>query len=95
MKNDIVKTFYHNDWCVMPFPRVNRTVLYNAKTKKVEFYKGLPKKQETQKGENLSVKERKVESETNIWRVHCMWLAVCLGATLAVLLTKYFSAQIF
>jgi len=95
MKNDIVKAFSHNDWCVMPFPRINRTVLYNAKTKKVEFYNGLPQKQETQKGENLSVKPHKVEPEYNVWRIHCMWLAVCFGVTLALLLTKYFSASIF
>ena len=92
MKNDIVKAFYHNDWCVMPFPRVNRTVLYNAKTKKIEFYKGLPQKQ---KGENLSVNKREVKSEDSIWRVHCLWLAGCLGVTIALLFAKYFSAQIF
>ena len=92
MKNDIVKAFYHNDWCIMPFPRANRTLLYNAKTKKIEFYKGLPQKQ---KGENLSVKTHKVEPEYNVWRIHCMWLVICLGATLALLLAKYFSAQIF
>tara|TARA_R110002051_G_scaffold119378_1_gene192846 strand:- start:313 stop:597 length:285 start_codon:yes stop_codon:yes gene_type:complete len=94
MKNDIVKAFYHNDWCVMPFPRVNSTVLYNTKTKKVEFYKGIPQKQEIKS--LSSSKNNKRGPEINVWRIHCMWLAVCLGVTTALLFTialaKYFSA---
>jgi hypothetical protein len=44
------KPYTRGDWTALPFPKQNRTILYNCRTRRYDIYRGIPnQKDEKQK----------------------------------------------
>ena len=78
------KTWGDHAWCILSFPKRNRTILWNDTLKTYDIYKGVAK------NDSISAPRvpasKKITQGTNsvTWRGLCLILAGVLGVALAV-----------
>ena len=87
MKSKSNKVFWDDSWLVWSFPKRDKTIVYNAKTKKYNFYNGIPKEKETLK--EVILKNKQTQSQSDTWRRTCMYLAAALGISLGIIVFHY------
>ena len=84
MKNKSL-AFWDQDWTILKFPKHNRSIIYNATTKKFQFY---DLSSNTKKPSNPVTPRKSIfNSESTIWYYLCVVLALGFGTSLALLLT--------
>ena len=79
------KTWRDQAWCLLSFPKRNRTILWNDTLKTYDIYKGVIKDDSIS---SLQAKtNNKIELGTNpaTWRGLCLALAASLGIALGVI----------
>ena len=87
MKSNANKTFWRDPWFVWAFPKRDRTIVYNAKTKEYDFYKGIPWEKERIK--ETIAKNKHSETELNKWKRLSMYFAVSTGVSLGIIVAYF------
>ena len=94
MNNELIKRWHNNStWCILPFPKQNKAIVWNDDTKTYKFYEMAPqhidKKKRTAAALNTAAQR---EKELHYLHKATWALAGGLGVSLAVILLSILNA---